>query len=254
MSRELFQESFVRNGGGARRSVATIASAGAQLMIGGGVILASLVSPDILTIRQPTAGLELSSLPVQSPSPVPPVAQLNVSRPVRPFQLTFPQHKTSPAEVAPPDAFESAREMGIGGSGPIGLPRDFVGLGSELASAGRPTPTAPPKPLAPPPPPADPAPSRVRVHSTIQAAKLIRQVKPAYPEIARRARIQGVVVLEAIIAKDGSIQKLVATQGHPLLVGAALEAVRQWLYEPTLLNEIPVEVQTIIEVHFRMGE
>ena len=97
------------------------------------------------------------------------------------------------------------------------------------------------------------SPRRIRVSSGVQAAKVIRKVNPTYPPIARQARIQGVVRLEAIIAKDGSIQNLRVIQGHPLLVQSALQAVRQWRYAPTLLNDQPVEVITYIDVIFKLG-
>ena len=85
-------------------------------------------------------------------------------------------------------------------------------------------------------------PQRIRVGGNVQQAKLIRQPKPVYPPLAKQARIQGVVQLSAIIGKDGTIQNLEVVSGHPLLVQAALEAVKQWVYQPTLLNGEPVEV------------
>ena len=110
--------------------------------------------------------------------------------------------------------------------------------------------------LRPPAPPAQPLertpekqaasiPTRpVAVSQGVQAAKLIRQVNPAYPALARQARVSGTVRLTAIIGKDGAIRNLAVMSGHPLLAPAALEAVRQWLYQPTLLNREPVEVIT----------
>jgi len=88
----------------------------------------------------------------------------------------------------------------------------------------------------------------------VQQAKLIRQVKPVYPPLARQARIQGTVRLTAIIARDGTIQELQVVSGHPLLVPAALEAVKQWVYQPTLLNGEPVEVITQIDVNFTLSQ
>ena len=82
---------------------------------------------------------------------------------------------------------------------------------------------------------------------------LIRQVKPAYPPLARSARISGTVRLTAVIATDGTIQKLQVISGHPLLVNAALEAVRLWHYKPTLLSGEPVEVITEIDVNFTLS-
>ncbi len=106
---------------------------------------------------------------------------------------------------------------------------------------------------APPPPPAT-RPRPLRTVCELQAAKLVFQPKPEYPPLARLARIQGRVRLEAIIAKDGTIADLKVMSGHPLLAEAALEAVRRWRYQPTLLNGKPVEVETEIEVNFILGE
>jgi protein TonB len=86
------------------------------------------------------------------------------------------------------------------------------------------------------------------------AAKLIYQPKPDYPQLARLTRTQGDVEFEAIIGKDGGIEQLKVVRGHPLLVKAAFDAVRQWRYQPTLLNGEPVEVLTEITVTFKLGE
>jgi periplasmic protein TonB len=82
---------------------------------------------------------------------------------------------------------------------------------------------------------------------------LVHQVKPVYPPLARQARIQGAVLLQAIIGKDGSIENLRLVSGHPMLAPAAIEAVRQWRYRPYTLNRAPVEVQTEITVNFVLG-
>ena len=101
------------------------------------------------------------------------------------------------------------------------------------------------------PAPVSPAtPVRIRVGGTVQEGKILRQVPPVYPDLARIMRISGQVRLEAIIAKNGKIENLQVLSGHPLLVRAALEAVRQWVYRPTLLNGDPVEVVTLIDVNF----
>lgn len=76
---------------------------------------------------------------------------------------------------------------------------------------------------------------------------------PVYPPLARQARVSGSVRLIAIIGRDGTVQQLQVVSGHPLLIGAAVEAVRQWLYHPTLLNGEPVEVICPIDVNFTLG-
>ncbi|HEX5412122.1 MAG TPA: energy transducer TonB [Terriglobia bacterium] len=105
----------------------------------------------------------------------------------------------------------------------------------------------------PPPPPKPTTPQRIRVGGQVENAKLINRVQPEYPQLAKMARIQGTVRLEAIISKDGTIQDLKVMSGHPLLVKAALDAVKQWRYQPTLLNGDPVEVVTEIDVNFTLA-
>lgn len=79
---------------------------------------------------------------------------------------------------------------------------------------------------------------------------LIYRVQPEYPEIARQIRVQGPVQLRAIISKTGTIEHLAVESGHPMLVKAAMDAVRQWRYRPYLLNGEPIEVETEITVNF----
>jgi protein TonB len=99
------------------------------------------------------------------------------------------------------------------------------------------------------PPPDSP---RLRIGGNVQATKLISQPKPVYPVEAKQARIQGKVSLLAAIAKDGTVANLVVISGDPLLVPSALEAVKQWVYQPTLLNGNPVEVETQIDVNYTL--
>jgi periplasmic protein TonB len=114
-----------------------------------------------------------------------------------------------------------------------------------------------------PAPPAEPvrhkqekaaAPAKpIHVSTGVQAAKLIAQVNPVYPALAKQARVAGTVRLTAIIGRDGAIRNLQVMSGHPLLTPAALEAVKQWRYQPTLLNDEPVEVITQIDVNFTLS-
>lgn len=97
-------------------------------------------------------------------------------------------------------------------------------------------------------------PSTIRVGGNVQAANLVSQVAPVYPQLAKQARIQGTVRFNTTIAKDGTIENLQLVSGHPLLVQAAQEAVKQWVYKPTLLNGEPVKVITTIDVNFTLTE
>ena len=109
-------------------------------------------------------------------------------------------------------------------------------------------------PAPPPEPPTEQAstPKRITVGGTVMESMLISRTPPRYPSDAKQARIEGDVLLTAIIAKDGSVQQLDLKSGHPLLAQAAIEAVRQWRYRPTLLNGQPVEVVTTIHFNFAL--
>lgn len=104
------------------------------------------------------------------------------------------------------------------------------------------------------PPPIKPVPHAAvaRVSKSMESM-LIRQVKPVYPPIAIAGRIQGVVILQAVISRQGAIEQLQLVSGHPMLVNAAMEAVRQWRYRPYVLNGDPVEVDTRITVNFTLS-
>jgi protein TonB len=88
----------------------------------------------------------------------------------------------------------------------------------------------------------------------VASAQLTSQTKVAYPAAARKLRIQGMVRLEAIISKDGTVENLAVISGHQLLNQAAIDAVKQWRYQPTMLNGEPVEVITTVDVTFRLDE
>jgi TonB family protein len=95
--------------------------------------------------------------------------------------------------------------------------------------------------------------SRIIVGGSVQQTKIVRQVQPVYPPIAKSAHIMGTIVLHAIIANDGSVQKVEYLAGPPLLMKSAMDAVQQWRYEPTLINNKPVEVDTTVSVVFTLG-
>jgi TonB family protein len=87
----------------------------------------------------------------------------------------------------------------------------------------------------------------------IQQKRLIYNVRPVYPKLAKQAHIQGTVKLAALIDDTGTVERLKLISGHPFLVKAAFDAVKQWLYQPAMYNGVPVAVVTIIEVSFSMG-
>ena len=142
-------------------------------------------------------------------------------------------------DEAPPPSMAS---MGVVGGVPGGVPGGSMNgvIGGIVSS----TPVAVPK-VAPP--------QRVRVSAGVTSGLKVHDVKPNYPPLARQARIQGTVVLHAVISKDGSIEGLTLVSGHPVLAPAAIDAVKQWKYKPYLLNGEPVEVDTEVQVNFTLS-
>ena len=207
----------------------------------------------------------LQSFLVAPPPPPPPPPPPAAAAPVKIVKV-IPRHfdagklmapKAVPKEIAqireeelpPPSSGVGGVVGGVPGGVAGGTPGGVLGgiIGS-VPSAALPPP--------PPPPPAEKkvTPKRITIGGNVQQAKLVRQPKPNYPPLAKQARISGVVHLAAIISKDGTIQDLKVIGGHPLLIPAALEAVKQWVYQPTLLNGEPVEVSTQIDVNFTLSQ
>jgi protein TonB len=109
----------------------------------------------------------------------------------------------------------------------------------------------PVQPVAPPPPP-PPPPAPVRVGGQIKQPTQLKRVNPEYPAIAQSARVQGVVIIEAIIGPNGKVQEAKVLRSIPLLDAAALDAVKQWEYTPTMLNNMPVPVIMTVTVNFTL--
>jgi protein TonB len=211
------------------------------------LILIPLIYTEALP-RAMMSSILLAPPPPPPPPPPPAVVQVKIRPTVRLMdagKLVAP--KAIPKEVniikeeeLPPDA----GMQGIAGGVPGGIAGGSMGgvLGGVIGGGK----------AAPPPPKV--VPKRVMVGGNVQAARLVNKVQPLYPPLARQTRISGTVKLHAIIGKDGSVQQLVMVSGHPLLVQAALDAVRQWRYQPTLLNGEPVEVDTEIDVIFSLAQ
>ena len=92
----------------------------------------------------------------------------------------------------------------------------------------------------------------IRVGGNVQESKLIKKIEPAYPELAKRARVQGVVILQVTVDEEGNVSEIRVLRGHPLLDDEATRAVKQWKYSPTLLNGEPVPVIATVTVIFNL--
>jgi protein TonB len=182
-----------------------------------------------------------------------PVEVFSVQPQIQKHTKTDPNILTAPESIPERIAYvdePTSPSIGLlpspGTSGLGSLLQDLINPGTEPAVP------AVPVPPPPPPPPLVVKTERIRQGTGVQAANLIHQVNPVYPPLARQARVQGVVVLEAVISKEGSIESLVVVSGHPLLNQAAVDAVKQWKYRPTMLNGDPVEVITTVTVTFTL--
>jgi protein TonB len=253
----MFEHTFVDGTGRTSRPWTVALSFFLQMVL----ILVAILIPLIYTDTLPRTTLTsfLVAPPPPPPPPPPPAAAPVKVVKVIPRQFDAGRlmaPKVIPKEIAiikeeelPPPV---SGGVGVVGGVPGGVPGGATGgvLGGILG--GIPS-------VAPPPPPVEKKKEevkqvRIRVGGNVQGAKLLKQSKPVYPPLARQARIQGTVKLQAIISRDGTIQQLQVMSGHPLLVPNALEAVKQWVYKPTLLNGEPVEVVTVIDVNFTLSQ
>jgi protein TonB len=245
----MFEDSLIESGGKlkTKRGWTSLLSFLIQAMIVGVMVLIPLIFTEAL----PKAQLMtfLVAPPPPPPPPPPAAAPVKIVHQVQTDivngQLRTPTKIPKKVEMikedeAPPPVMAAT---GVVGGVPGGVPGGSMGgvLGS-IASAG--AVAALPKIATP---------QRVRVSSGVQSGLLIRKVQPTYPPLARQARIQGTVVLQAQISKTGDIENLQLVSGHPMLAPAAIEAVKQWKYKPYLLNGEPVEVETTVQVNFSLA-
>ena len=241
----MFEDSLIESGNKlkTKRLGTTILSFLLQVGLIGVLILIPLIYTDAL----PKGNLMtfLVAPPPPPPPPPPPAAAVKVVKiqsEVINGQLRTPTKIPNKVQMikeeeAPPDL-----GGGVPGGVPGGIPGGSTGgvMGGILNSAN----TAIPKVATP---------QRVRVSTGVATGLLIKKVTPNYPQLAKQARIQGTVVLQAEISKDGTIQNLQLISGHPMLAPAAIEAVRQWRYKPYLLNGEPVAVETTVQVNFSLS-
>jgi periplasmic protein TonB len=219
-------------------------------------ILVMLAVPLMFTEDLPKAQLLTFLVAPTPPPPPPPPAAAQVQKVVRQIQTDMlsggqlrtptkiPQNIQMIKEEEAPPPMPAAG--GVVGGVPGGIPGGQMGgvIGSVINSASS---------LAAVPKFVPATPQRIRISGGVTKGLLIHRVEPVYPTLARAARIQGDVVLNAIISVNGQIENLQLVGGHPMLVPAAIAAVQQWRYKPYLLNGQPVEVETTITVIFTLS-
>lgn len=220
-------------------------------------LIVPLIFSDVLPAARLASLFVLPTLPVVRAAPAAPKSDPDVRR--TKVKSTATNAFIAPAEIprhvariyeeieVDPHLAALAAQFPLEGGGSK-LPRNGIeGLNMFLGPA---TVNTPPPPIAEKPAPREI--QRVKRGGTVVEAMALSRPAPAYPELARRARIEGDVHLRAVISEDGSIKELSVLMGHPLLARAAVEAVSQWRYRPTILNGDPVEVLTQITVTFRL--
>jgi len=239
----LLETSWAERG---RRSWTTLTSFGLQAAIIGLLLLIPLLATVGLPSARVLQGPVSWGTPPHSPHVVRPVVttvvQSNLSDNVLIAPRTIPPHVRILNETEPPPQVSYNTDPGVEGGTGDGSRDDIWKALNESLNRAAPMPVAPP-----------PSIQRAFRRSEILEGSLIRKVEPKYPPLAMAARIQGSVVLAAVISKVGTIDNLRLVSGHPMLVPAAIDAVRQWRYRPYILNGEVIEVDTQITVNFVLG-
>ena len=251
----LFADSLLETSGAQRRQKAwaTIVSLVLQCLLVSVLVLVPLLFTDVLPKQQLVTFLVA---PLPPPPPPPPAAPAPAAvKVVRVATDIVNGHLRTPGRI--PEKVQMIKEAeapppidttgGVVGGVPGGIAGGQLGgvIGGIINAT--PSPTAVPKLSKP-----APTVQRVRVSQGVTKGMVVHRVEPTYPFLAQQARIQGVVVLTAMIDRDGNIQNLRLVSGHPMLAPAAIDAVKHWRYKPFLLNGQPVEVETTVTITFHL--
>lgn len=240
----MFETAFVGAGHPARRAWSVSTSLALQGLVLGGVLLAGILAPVAmpeapeLTIRVPAPQLPKAVRVVPVTAAAAAAAQVFATTRRIFTPVHVPPRAATIVDLTDGLPIVGARTAGT--SSDLGIPNS---LGDPLPALAKPP--EPPKAAAP-----AEAPRRVVIGGSVLAARIIDRPQPRYPPLAVQMRVEGVVLLHGVISKEGRVVKLEVRSGHPLLVRAALEAVERWRYQPTYLNQQPVEVEAPIEVRF----
>ncbi len=249
----MFETAVLSTGPQTKRMWTTLLGFTGQAMLLSGLVLAPLISPQVLPkVIWTTITV---APPAPPPPPLPPDTRVV---PVNRIRVThtfggFMAPAAVPPRVLPVDDLADAVPQGPSVTGGVpggaGVPGGI--LSDIINAAGRAVPVFhPPEPpvrSAPKAPVAAARPPRIAV---LQMAEPIQRVNPVYPPLARTVRVSGKVELLGVLGTDGRIHEIKVISGHPLLIKAAVDAVMQWVYRPTILNGQAVEVQAPITVNF----
>lgn len=188
--------------------------------------------------------------------PPPPPVQLRPSRTVVVQSAFVPPTRPTPLDEMPPDIERyrpTVRIPGVIGAPPgAGFPGLVIPGGSRVDAEVTPPPR--PQPTPEPRPTPEQRPDKpVRLTSTVLQGAALRKVQPPYPAIAKQVRAQGAVPVQISISEEGVVMGAAVLDGHPLLREAALQAARQWVFRPTILNGAPVKVVGVITFNFTLN-
>ena len=240
----------------ARPWTLAVSLAGQSLLISTAIVL-PLLHPDVLqrasywmpVVSPPHSYRQAAPVKLEAARPVAVHRAMNLNGLFAPVKVPTEIHifQDPPPEIG---GFASGPPDGVVGGIPFTGPESAIvrNLSQEMA----PTPPVPARPVVKETAKAVQTIQRLKIGGDVQEARLLSARRPVYPVLARQARIQGTVRLAALIGPDGRIAGLHVTSGHPLLVSAAMDAVKQWVYRPTMLNGDPVEVVTEISVMFTL--
>jgi protein TonB len=209
------------------------------------IILVPLLTYDVL----PAPGeavraffVEPSSAAPPPPPPPPAPAAGAKAPPKAPAAPTPPDAKfTAPVEVPDEIKPEEGLDVGVAGGVPGGVEGGVPGGVVGGIVGGLPT-EAPPPPV-----------KAVRVGGQIKQPKLLHQVKPVFPELAAQARLSAIIIMEALVDTQGRVKQVTVLRGAPLFDDAAIESVKQWRYQPLLLNGVPTEFILTVTINFNLS-
>lgn len=238
---DIFRESLIASGKSRRRNPwATVGALGFQLVLLLALVVIPLFHTDPLPKREtltmlyaPPLAAGSNATRLQAPTPAHTPTSIGIRAPI------------SRTQEAPPPPVDTTGGVvggvsgGVVGGVPGGVPSEVLGSARSVPVLEK---TPEPTPI-----------KRIRVAARVVQANLIHDVAPTYPSEAGRARIEGAVVLMAVIGKDGSVQDVRVESGLPLLAQAAIDAVKQWRYRPYLVNGEPVEVDSRITINFTLS-
>lgn len=222
-----------------RRTVTLSLSLAAHAAAIGAMVILPLMTSEIPSDLATSAVHAFFVQPAAAaPPPPPPPAKVTAGhlepKAAPPKDVTFSAPLETPNQVAPEKSGDLVLEGTVAGGVEGGVPAGVLGG----VVGGLPDPPPPPRP--------------VRVGGSIKEPKKLKHVDPVYPQLAVASRVQGVVVLECTLSPDGRVAELKIVRSIPLLDAAAIQAVRQWVFTPTLFNGVPVPAVMMVNVRFAL--